>query len=504
MRFVGTFLGKNIYTYDPKIKCSKTDLSVLISDFSRTESLRQICFFSKQLFDKPKENLKFRGVPLREEILHYLALTIIENCRDDNQRHLNDVALEKALKMCHYLVDNRYDTNPEQAINTLIEISYNQFIFQQKNYNNFSRNYYIYTSLWNKLDHNDICILNEIESEIGIPYNYAIIFAFALLGNRHGHFWEYGKKEIADINYRTGLSLTTEHHRKFISYCCGSYDEITSQDKKIPTFIRFPIINTKISPIKNKGNVYLIISQQFVHDKLTTGLYFNLSSRFNEGGKRNKFKEHFGHVFQNYVGEILNFHLNGWEIVLEFKYKKKNGHQDTVDWFAKQGDKLILIEVKQSSIFIESKYSPSNKSIEQDLKKTIIHAVKQLETTKEDITKRQYKELIKFEGIKKFAKLIIINDPLYNSNFLIKSIFNNEIKYKDFQIININDLEYLLSHKNVHDYFFDVIYDKKENNNETDFNEYIYSTINDEACDKDFLQPIWDDFWGKISTIAPS
>ena len=204
-------------------------------------------------------------------------------------------------------------------------------------------------------------------------------------------------------------------------------------------------------------------------------MYFHLIDRFRKGNKRNKFKELFGYVFQEYVGELLHFYFHNWDVIPEIKYKKGKGKfQDSADWFVTKDDKLIIIEVKQSSIFLKSKQNPSMDVITSDLRKTVIKAVKQLSVTERDIKEKKYPELKIFENIDSFLKLIVINDPLFNANFLVKTILKKEVEDITFQIININDFETILSSQSHAESLFDVLYFKSLEDNEMDFNEYIY------------------------------
>ncbi len=262
-------------------------------------------------------------------------------------------------------------------------------------------------------------------------------------------------------------------------------------------FVKYPIIETKYKPLLDKGEVFLIASIHLLHEKITSGLYYYLIDRFNEGGRKNKFKERFGFVFQEYVGELLKYYFKDWEIIPEIKYKKehKNIH-DTVDWFIKKDNKLIMIEVKQSSIFLSAKQNPTMEQIVSDLKKTIIKARKQLDKTENDIKSKKYPELSIFNKIALYEKLVVVNDPLFNANFLVKNIL--QCKKMPFQIININDFETLIESQCEAESLFDILSFKAIENDETDFKEYIHRIFPEARSDVKFLTQIWDDFFKKI------
>ncbi|MBU1370400.1 MAG: hypothetical protein KJ754_02510 [Bacteroidetes bacterium] len=501
MELFGTFLGKKLYRYDPNIECTELDFRKYVSHFNRTVTLRDICQISKKLFHSSEQFFLIDTVPVNPDILCDFAYKIIKYCSEKSTQVMTESQMGHALKMCHKLLDVDFvEANKKDAIALLIKLSYRQFIFQTKNFNNFARNYYIYNDLWMRVQHSKrIDILKEIEDEIGIPYNFALFFAYALIGNKSGHFWIYEEKAIEEINEITGLSLTVQFHIKFVKWCSGTFEDILKPKHELPPFVQYPIVETKSKPLVNKGEVFMIISPQFLHDKLTSGLYFRLIDRFRKGNSSNKFKELFGYVFQEYVGELLHYYFHSWNVIPEIRYKKGKGiFQDSADWFVIKDDKLIIIEVKQSSIFLKSKQNPSMDAIISDLRKTVIKAIEQLNITERDIKVQKYTELSIFKNVDSFVKLIVINDPLFNANFLAKTILKNEIEDLNFQIININDFETILSCQSPTESLFDLLYYKSLEDNENDFNEYIYKIFPDAPNNIEFLLPIWEDFFKDI------
>ncbi len=228
-------------------------------------------------------------------------------------------------------------------------------------------------------------------------------------------------------------------------------------------------------------------------------MYFQLCDRFNKGGKDNEFKTNYGPVFQEYVGELLRFYFNSWEVIPEIRYKKNRNEYDTVDWLVHKDDKLILIEVKQSALSAKSKYTPKEENILADLKQNVFKAIEQLTKTEQDIRQNSYKELAPFKKVTKFAKLVVIRDSLYFANYLAKSAFGNRVKKYDYQIVNITEFEALLSVQRQHENLFDIITEKNRSDNEKDFNEYLYENYPDADFNIEFLIPHWDAFFNKIN-----
>jgi len=377
IEFKGTFLGKQLYRYDPEIDCTENDFKHFATQFNRIETLRSICSISSQLFSNKDKHNKLGEVPVGEAILLDLAYRVIKYCNDNKQSGMNDDQLKIALRMCHKLFDANFTKTHKNAQEILTIIAYRQFIFQENIFNNFARNYYIFTDLWYRTPvSKDIDILAEIESEIGTSYENSLFFAYALVGNKDGHFWIYDEEKINEFNAKTKITFQLDSHEKFVKWCSGDYETILKEKHLLPPFVIHPIIETKTKPTKKDGEVFMIASPHYIQDKVTYGLYFTLIDRFNKGGCNNKFKELFGIVFQEYVGELLKFYFKTWEIIPEIKYKKgKHNFQDSIDWFILKDDKLIMIEVKQSSLFLKSKYDPSSEGIKSDLRKTVIEGV---------------------------------------------------------------------------------------------------------------------------------
>lgn len=253
MELVGTFLGKKLYRYDPIMDCTEIDFQKFASQFSRVETLREICSISRKLFHSNEVFLYIDNVPANPDILCDFAYRVIKYCNEASTQIMTENQMGHALKMCHKLFDVDFvESENKDATAILTKISYRQFVFQQKNFNNFARNYYIYNNLWSRVPRaRSIDILTEIEDEIGIPYNWAILFAYALAGNKYGHFWIYDEKAIKEINEKTGLSLTVESHAKFVKWCSGTFKDILSQNSVLPPFVRYPLVETNLKPVAN-------------------------------------------------------------------------------------------------------------------------------------------------------------------------------------------------------------------------------------------------------------
>jgi hypothetical protein len=224
--------------------------------------------------------------------------------------------------------------------------------------------------------------------------------------------------------------------------------------------------------------------------------------KFNINKNENPFKRAFGYVFQEYIGRLLKFYFSTWSVIPEIKYKIKKVDHDTVDWFVKKDDKLILIEVKQSSIFLDTKVTGSLELIKNDLQKTLNKAAVQLKRTEEHILSKKYPELDIFSGIKDFIKIIVVNDPFYNANIVGKKLIQKLLDDSNFnfEIINITDFESFLENQQESETMFEVLFMKSLNYSDRymDMKEFLFKIFPNGDTKPRFLREIFNLFFKSI------
>jgi len=242
-------------------------------------------------------------------------------------------------------------------------------------------------------------------------------------------------------------------------------------------------------------DAFLMLTKNCLYQKVAHYLYFDFIERYRGERGSNTFKTTYGQAFQEYVGELLKAHFRSWDVIPELTYTKAKNSVSTVDWIVSSDDKLILLEVKQSSIFLETKQSGSMESFRKDCKMTLDVAFTQLQTTKADIEAHSFDELKFMEKAKRIEMVCIVADSLYFGNMLLPMIREG---YSEMHVINISDLEdilevqkkdqslhYLLSKKR-----------KRQRLQEMDFNEFIISVVKGRAHrSSQFLRDIFDEYF---------
>jgi hypothetical protein len=166
--------------------------------------------------------------------------------------------------------------------------------------------------------------------------------------------------------------------------------------------------------------------------------------------KRNAFKSAFGYVFQEYVGTLLREAFGPERVLSEWKYGPPSHQVDTPDWILLDSDRAVIIEVKQSSVFMDSKQWGRLDQVRDDIRKTIAKGARQLAVFELDVM-RGTAGLEKIAHIDTFERVLVIYDKISFAN----SIIRNEIMAVNqdlgpnsvhVHVIPIEDFEYLLGH----------------------------------------------------------
>jgi hypothetical protein len=501
MNLHGTFLGKRIFVYDAKIDCEEKDIEKLLIDINRLSALNFITKISPKLFKPQNTTTQIDDIPITENILIDAAWRIIRYTPPNGGKDMTSAQFIQLLKMSFKMLDKQFGKGGLDPYEIISKIAYTQFRYQENPYNTLARNLYIYFELWSKIPKcNQFNVLLEIESIIGLSYDIAIAYCITLVANQNGYFFPNKNDGIKELCQVYGKDITEDEHKKFLNWCSAGYDFYSNHSDMLNPFVLFPIVNTASDPIKCGDDLYIIVSYSNLYYKISDGIYFSLVDKFNLGEGKNEFKEKFGYVFEEYIGVLLKEHMNNWQIHPEIKYKKGKNEINSVDWFVYRDGKLLLIEVKQSSIFLKSKESAKIKDIRDDLENTMVKAAKQLKRSREDIISKKYSEFSAFHDTKEFQLLIVTNDPLYNANLVCKKLISDStgLAEKDFNIININEFETFLDNQSTGQTLFDLLTFKNLNYNEFDFKEYLLEIYPNGNGERRFLKKYYDGFFDKF------
>lgn len=467
-------------------KCTEQELNVFLSSFNLIDSLAKVCLSSfKQYLGYCSSDIAFR---------------LVNYATDDNQKYMTEENLIYAKQMSHYLFQQKTDTLG-------LDEAYLMVDYQQHKNNeiikyDLARTLCIYDILWHEVkEAKGILINDEIEKETGLNLNalLALSYAFGNNAKNKGHFAIYKKSKIDTLSKENQEIFSIENQNHFLEYCCISYDDLRKKTTKDRVFLleKSPVIRTDTVPVGCDYEPFMVPSFENYIKKATTNLFYSLSSRFEEANKGNKFKSAFGYVFEVYVKKLFEECLTSWQIDGEDIYGKKYEGKK-IDFFISKDDKLILVEVKHASLYLNSIKSCKNEDLRENLNQTLRKGVDQITKAEETIFDLSNPTLSKFKHVRFIQRLIVTYLPLKGSNSIIKNILKEEIqdypKKKDFHIINIQELEMLLSNQKESESLFDLLNYKELNSPSIDFNEYIDETFKDFKYEIDFLEKINKEF----------
>lgn len=493
----GTILGTQLYSYDPNISCNISDIIFLLSNYRKIDMLKSISELSVKVFDSTEKIFEYYGIPINDTLLDYATQFTLLYARSKHIVEIPEHLFTRFLRMCFKILDSHYPTDPDEI---LLLTGYRQFRAQEKKLNRLARMYIILMKIWQtnnnaiKIDMN-----NTIKEMTGLTYQEIIIISFMIIGNKKGYFYksDYTDNVLTKIpNNR--YNINNSKFCLFYNWASVYINDVTYNNKYLNPFVLKPIIDTKLKPNNDLPEVSILPSYNYLFDKCTTGMYFQLCEYFNKGEGNNLFKVCFGYAFEDYVGYILKKGISSWCIIKEIKYKKRKQDCKTVDWIIAKDKNAVFIEVKQSSIFIKSKNNPCDKNILKDFKTTIKKAIKQLKTTTIDVNSNKYPELYELEQYNNIEYLIVINDPLYFGNTVVNKLLENEIKEfaNHIHIINISDFEVLIHHQRELENLFELLKNKKNDNNRMkEFKEFIISHYPDKKYTTDYLKNTYNEIF---------
>lgn len=480
MKYVGSMHGKQIHVGSNGKKTKQWLLADFIKNENRLEYLRELSLLSAKSFKCSLEGDRLYSVAeigITPDFVRCCAEIIVKNAKGQNQL-VNKNRFMEFIQYAYYLHTKDDTVVAPDPITIWILYSYRQFGYQESIHDAIARSFYIYIKIWkttNKVELIDI--ENEIYQECGVRYEKLLLLSFLLLTYENGNFFEISESEFDKITERFRSKPNYDDYQAFLSWISTDYKSIEDYDylNEINPFIKWPVISTGETPNGRNSKAYLIISKADLMLRVTKNMYYIFLDK-HRVGKDNAFKREFGYVFENYVGDYLKYYLTSYDVG-SFKYKKtKKCEVDSVDWVCKRDHKLILIEVKQSSIYFKAKSTGSIDECQKNLRQTIKEAFEQIRTMKIDIDTGSYPELNAYRDCNAMG-LVVIYDSLYSANSIFKEIIEKETGRMPLpvQIINVAELEILLDAKLGSDDLFSILEDKNSNDGDSklDFKEYM-------------------------------
>jgi hypothetical protein len=472
IEYKGTLSGKRVFTFDETEKCHFDVLIKEYGKFDKIHLLREFSYLSTELFKAKRNSLDLSGIPIYTDFINYCIITAIKYCTGSITA-ISPSDISKLLKFSLPWYHHELNFNKDNPHEYLVKLAYRQFVYQES-YAVIARSIYIYNFLW-KQKYNAIFNIDDTFLKIyGITYEKFLFYGLALTGLNGPCFYASSYKK--DFKPETTIDFQTDDFEKFVNLVsmCDN-DFINYSGSLFNPIVKYPILTTDFYPQNIKEPVYLILSKACLYNRFVYGVYYDLLENNMEENGKNDFKTIFGSIFQEYIGLLLKAHFKKWSVSSEIIYQKDKDKVATVDWFVQRGCNLILIEVKQSSIYLPAKNEGTISELKKGINQNIIKAIDQLEKTENDICSKKYKELKQFDKIKSIQKLIIIFDPLYFGNLIVNLLFDDILVKKKTHIINLADFESLLDLQKKSENLFYLLESKLGSENiNMDFSEFIY------------------------------
>lgn len=519
IKIENSLLGKNIVTYKTKgnRKYFPNDISQHLKKFRLYEALALIGKISAANIFNQRELPHIKGIPIYDSVLAYITMELIKNSNDYRSKIMQVDDLLKAIDMYFGLPDPLIENDKDNIDGFFIRFGASQFDYDQAiRVNSISRTLMIYGDLWTrhqvakKLDINNA--ISKISGLANVEEVMVLLFLF-MGGAKDGFFNFANFNDLASPQLKKYTSL--DKQESFIEWVACNYKDFrTSYDIHLPIaleyeknrfnpLIKTPVLKTDKNLTQGNNEVFLTPVPRLLNFRITRGLYFDLSDLFNRKNGDNIFRSSFGYVFQEYVGILLQKSLTNKEIKPEFKYFINKESKDSPDWFVMEGNRAVVIEVKQSCLYLNAKSWGNIKTIKDNLKQTIGAAVNQFWKFEQALRNDPFnKELHDFKQIDTFEHLIVTYDSAYFSNSIlreqIKQINTDLPENYHWHTISIDELEYFLpmAGKDV----FELLEKKKADSysDAMDFNEYCGQEFTKFNGLNPYLSDVYDSFFSKL------
>ncbi|WP_017301823.1 hypothetical protein [Nodosilinea nodulosa] len=260
---------------------------------------------------------------------------------------------------------------------------------------------------------------------------------------------------------------------------------------------KFPVLVSDKKLIQTGTETYIVPIPRLLYERVSRGIYFDLADYHKGNGRNNKFRESFGYVFQEYVGELLRETIDYAQIIKEWVYAKPNNK--TPDWIVCAEGKAILVEVKQSGLYLRAKSLGNIEDVKSDIKKTIASAVKQLWNFEDNIRNGRYENIDFIKDCEIVERLIVVYDSSYFFNSILRDftleVLSSVPSSYSWHVISVEELEQVLGLIDLN--LFELLKEKRVDSNGylMDFKNYIGRKYRGRAIKNRYLDSIQDAFW---------
>ena len=358
------------------------------------------------------------------------------------------IALVNNVSTIHNPIDDRKPTDPRETIfSIMVRLAYQQFPFQESIFNVLPRHLLLY--LYSKVQSPSIKLDNEAFRQFGLHIQEYMTIGFAFYGASLEHS-VFPRSFIENTSAESMKKyLTSEKVEKFL--CRTSADFNTFRDMCMQEIENYPDGGTyRFNPlfdrpiIVRKDGRFCIPVPMLVPYVITKGLYYDFLDMFSsETG--NPFADWFGHAFEHYGGLLLKSAFNKRDVFPEPVYGKE--HKRGPDWTIVLGNAAMVFEFRSGRLNKKTKvygdYSDIAALVKRNIMEPLIKFPEKIEDIQSGLTS------IPSDSHMEFFPCIVTYEPLHSNQLFIdiihRELKNANIREYDFELMSIEDLEWLLS-----------------------------------------------------------
>jgi hypothetical protein len=518
-RFEGDLAGKNIITYDSigGKEYSPNDIGQYLREFKLNDALRLIGELSYEIFKSNKGLHIIKNIPVFDGVLAYLSMRLIESSNDDY--HSKDMTVDDLLKAIDmYLgLPDPFQENSDNLQGFLIRFGASQLDYARETRHLLPRTLLIYENLWTKNGNcNQVDIANAIKSFSGLNLQEILVLSWAFSRSAKNGFFRLFE-DFEQYPEPAKYYFDINKQKAFANWISCKYSDFRYLSKlEMPSdmdyekfrfnpLLRKPAIIPDCNPQPGSSLVYITPIPALIYRRVTTGLYFTLSDYFKENNKK-PFRKTFGEVFQEYVGLLLQKAVGESNVKQEWTYGPRKNRKATPDWFVIQNGTALLIELKQSGLYLPAKKLGQLGEIQKDLTRNIGAGVHQMWEFEDDIRNGLCTVPDWLNGIEITERLVVT----YDRSYFLNSVLREEIRQLyptipesfHWHSISVEELEYFLGIVSIN--LMDALKEKRldTEGDRMDFKDYYSRKYSQDNCRNPYLDSVYHSFFGDLGLLS--
>lgn len=513
---VASFLGYDVVATGGAETRPLSELRAYLATLNLTWFLRRIAEVSSRLDRGGSDDVS--GVQVSRHSLAYLALVAIESSSDDVVLVPDFTHVAEAARLFNALRDPLVAeaASDDAALEHAIRLGYSQLSGGVDLKNLVARALLLFGEIWVRSpEASQLDVVAAINALTGLNHAQLTALGFALSGQAlsTGFVAPYDASALA--KFPAALGIGASQQALFLEWVSASYAEIRQAAAQLPVpnetyekyrlspFLTTPLVRPDRPPTDAPKDVYLAPTPTYLARRVTDGVYHALSKAHEGARKENAFRAAFGFAFQEYVGALLEAGSPKGSVLREWTYGKRGQRRQTPDWLVLEGDCLLVIEVKQSVVTLQTKILGHMDVLTASLERTLAAAVRQLLGFKRALL-TDAPGLARLSAVRHVELLVVTFDEVPFGNWVMRDAIANRVDgANDVQICSIDEFE------NLQRYCwgsspFEMVSVKRENASAFDFGRWLQARGEAPFAHHPFLRATFDRLMASYGLSAPA